>query len=252
MSTGKFSANELAIGLTPRLASSLKWSSLPGEFTDKVEEVFKNQFQPEARNGDFLVDGWIYPEEVIVRVGYLEKGRLRQINFEASVDLKTSPETSPVSSVLDPIAAELDSEVELEPATGDESGDDSTYESESSGETKTMGRLMVCIDAIGSLMEEYFELDDEEEMDIPFHWRPYEFEGETVYLQHSTVNTRLEEEADRILGLLEDKLIQEGLVSEDALQNASIDNDLAFEIQKAIRSGQHKHPDDQDPETDLN
>jgi hypothetical protein len=210
----------MSSNLAPRLASSLKWTDLPGEFTRKIRTVFDNQFKTQAISGEFLVEGRIYPEEAVLRVGYLEKGRLKQINFEASMDLVKNKETSK----------------------------DSAASEETEGQT--LDRLYTCIDALGSLMEEYFQVGDESEMDIPLRWRPYEFEGATVYLQHSTVNTRLEEEADRILGLLEKQLIHEDSSTEDALGNAEVDSELAFEVQKLIREGKHPLQSQEDPDAD--
>ncbi len=206
--------------LTPRLSTSRQWTNLPKEFLEKVEKVFVDQFDIEAENGEFLVEGRVYPSEVIVRVGYLEKGRLKQINFEASMDLA-------------PKKAHAD-----QAANSDEEGN-----------SDSMERLYICIDILGSVMEEYFNLGDEDEIDVPLRWRAYEFEGETVYLQHSTVNTRLEEEADRLLGLAENQLVREIAPTQDALGNAEIDSELAFEIQKAIRNGTYR-PKDMPPEDD--
>jgi hypothetical protein len=215
-----------ALELLPRLATSRQWTTLPADFLKKVRAVFEGQFPIETDNGEFIVEGRIYPSEIIVRVGYLENGRLKQVNFEASMDLTEKP-TMPSGEVEDP-------------------------KEHAERESKTMENLYVCIDALGSLLEEYFEIGDDEEegMDIDVHWRPFDFEGDTVYLQTSTVNTRLEEEADRILGLAEKRLFQEQAPSEDALANAEIDSDLAFEIQKVIRSG--KYPREVDFEDDGN
>lgn len=206
----------MSSALTPRLSASQQWTDLPADLTTKVMAVFAGQFKIEASHGEFLVEGRIYPMELVVRVGYLEHGRLRQMNFEASIDL--SPATEPAAA--------------------------STLEGESEvmEQSKTMERLFVCIDAIGSVMEEFFASGDEDEMDLPLRWKAYEFEGENVFMQFSTVNTRLEEEADRILGLADKKLFNEELASEDALKNAEIDSELAFEIQKAIRSGRYPQP----------
>ncbi|MES2857441.1 MAG: hypothetical protein V4692_16335 [Bdellovibrionota bacterium] len=211
----------------PRLPSSLKWTEIPKEFLAKVVTVFNNQFVAEAKDGEFIADGRIYPEEVVLRVGFLEKGRIKQINFEASMDIRgLSPETA--------LAADEEAELKAE-------------------QSKTMDRLFTCLDALGSLMEEYFQIGDVEEMDVPLRWKESEFEGETVYLQYSTVNTQLEAEADRILGLLADDLVQESAATEDALAGAEIDSELAEEIQKLIRAG--KHPLQQqsgDSEEELN
>jgi hypothetical protein len=101
--------------------------------------------------------------------------------------------------------------------------------------------LFSCIDILGSLMEEYFEGGaDIDKVDVPLHWKGYEFEGETIYLQYSTVNTKLEEEANRLLGLIGDALVNERNTDEDAMTAAQVDSDLAFEIQKAIRNGTYR------------
>lgn len=202
--------------LTPRLSTSKTWTDLPLEFTDKVIEVFKGQFEAEAARGEFLVEGRVYPDEIIVRVGYLESGRLKQFNIEASMDRPK--------------------------AKADEGANDN-------GKLSTMERLYTCIDAVGSVMEDYFDMDEEDELEIPLRWKEFKFDGEAIFLQQSSVNTKLEEEADRILGLLEKNLVMEAPSSEDALGNAEIDNELAFDIQKAIRSGNYKTPSGFDPES---
>ena len=187
----------MSSSFTPRLATSKTWTDLPGDFAGNLQGVFSRQFDVKGPQGEFMV-----------RMGYLESGRLRQINFEASVDL-------PLVQDIDPNAEEGDAE------------------------SITMERLYVCVDALGSLMEEYFEKGDVDEMDVPLSWRPYEFEDETVFLKYSTVNTRLEEEADRLLGLLSEALVNEDEKSEDALANAEIDSELAQQVQKLIREGKH-------------
>ena len=104
-----------------------------------------------------------------------------------------------------------------------------------------MDRLFSCIDILGSLMEEYFASEaDIDQVDIPLHWKCYAFEGEKIYLQYSTINTKLEEEANRLLGLLGDSLVNERTADEDAMAAAQVDSDLAFEIQKAIREGTYR------------
>ncbi len=210
--------------LVPRLASSKKWTGLPEELLGNLQNVLKEEFKPEAQFGEFLVEGRIYPEELILRVGYLEKGRLKQINFEASVDLPKAEERNPQNL-----------------------SDDS--EKSEPKESPVLQRLYSCVDVLGSLMQEYFEIGDENEIDVPQSWSPIEFDGTTVYLQRSTYNTKLEEEADRLLGLLDKRLVHEDAPSEDALEMAEINSELAFEIQKAIRSGKYPRRED-DTESD--
>ena len=192
--------------MQPRLPSSLKWTPVPSDFDAKVISVFTDQFPSEADAGEFVAEGRLYAEEILLRVGYLEKGRLRQLNFETSI----------------------------------------SYSQEKKNATE---RLYRCVDAAASMMEEYFvslersagagAVEDglPEALDLPSQWRPYEFEGETIYMQTSTVNSRLENEADRLLGLADESLVQDPGETEDALARAVIDNDLAFELQRQIRQG---------------
>ncbi|MES2962951.1 MAG: hypothetical protein V4760_03605, partial [Bdellovibrionota bacterium] len=150
--------------LVPRLATSKVSTAVPPEFLAKVRGVFEKQFEIETDLGEFIADGLIFPDEVVLRIGYLESGRLKQINFEASMDIKKTK----------------------------------LADSDATTPVGTMERLYTLIDVLGSLMEEYFQAGQiEDDMDLPLSWREMEFEGETVYIQHTTVNTRLEEEADR-------------------------------------------------------
>jgi hypothetical protein len=219
------------------------WTPIPADFAEQIKKVFTQQFKREAQLGEFLIEGCIYSEEVVLRIGYLEKGRLKQVNFEASMDLpKASTEgdedADDISSLSDDMSADAGQSLgqSLAPGYGETNASPKA-------QSKAMDRVYTCIDAIGSLMEEYFQLGDEEELDVPLRWRAYEFEGETVYLQHSTVNTKLEEEADRLLGLSENALVHEEAATDDALANAEIDTELAKEIQKAIREGRIKLSD---------
>ena len=181
--------------LMPRLESSKQWTALPAEFLAKVQKIFADQFPIESQHGSFVIEGRIYPDELVMRAGYLESGRLRQINFEASMDLPKDK-------------ASKDGEAQ----------------------SKTMTQIYACMDALGSTMEEYFDLGDEGQIDIPTKWQSFDFEGDTIYLQHSTVNSLLEDEANRLLGLFADGLMNESASSEDALGNAEIDEELAFEV----------------------
>lgn len=74
--------------MEPRLKSSTKWTSLPGEILKQIREVFSQAFPDASRIGRFLIEGRIYKEELLVRVGYNEHGRLKQHNFEVSIEYK--------------------------------------------------------------------------------------------------------------------------------------------------------------------
>ncbi|MGE0632936.1 MAG: hypothetical protein AB7O96_11045 [Pseudobdellovibrionaceae bacterium] len=76
--------------MKPRLKTSGKWTEFPKEYIKQIQEVFSEAFADRLQNAKLIVEGRIYSKEVLLRVGFLEKGRLAQPNFECSVDY--SPE----------------------------------------------------------------------------------------------------------------------------------------------------------------
>lgn len=85
--------------MQPRLKSSTKWTKLPQDVTDQIRELFKQNFQKELQNAEVVVEGRIYKQEILLRVGYLEKGRLTQHNFEISMDYKLTKADSALSTL---------------------------------------------------------------------------------------------------------------------------------------------------------
>lgn len=141
-----------------------------------------------------------------MRAGYVENGRLKQTNFEVSLDTSAGA-SAPNSSVMD--------------------------------------KLFLGIDVLGSVFETHFEHLQEEEADeieYPMAWEEYEFDDAKVFLRFSTVNTALEEAADRLLGESASPLFQDDSEVEnpDALALATIDTDLAQDVSRAIREGRYK------------
>jgi hypothetical protein len=201
--------------MTPRNPSQKKWTALPSEFREKAAQVFAQNFARESKQGSFLIDGRIYPEEIVMRAGYVENGRLKQTNFEVSLD--NSVGTSK-SSVMD--------------------------------------KLFLGIDVLGSVFETHFEhLQEEEgdEIEYPMAWEEYEFDDSKVFLRFSTVNTALEEAADRLLGENAQSLVQDEseVESPDALSLAMIDTDLAQDVSRAIREGRYKPQGHEATEPDI-
>jgi len=84
-------------------------------------------------------------------------------------------------------------------------------------------KLEVCVDAISSMMAQYFEAN--EDLDLPRQWQPFPFEGQTIYLQYSGRNTELEAEANKLLGHAtgDEMLINEA--EEDAIDNGPEDDE---------------------------
>ncbi|MCE3010179.1 MAG: hypothetical protein LW875_06170 [Proteobacteria bacterium] len=74
--------------MKPRLKTSKKWTAFPEEYRTQIEDVFRQEFSEKLGQSKLIVDGRIYPEEIVLRVGFLEKGRIVQNNFEASATYK--------------------------------------------------------------------------------------------------------------------------------------------------------------------
>jgi hypothetical protein len=162
--------------MNPRLPSSKKWTAFPADYTDQIKEVFTQGFETQLKDCKLIIEGHIYAQEILLRVGVLKKGRLVQANFEVSINYS---------------AAKQDA----------------------------VERIYNCIDAAASMMSEYFDGDDEGESELPRVWKEYEFDKQKLFMQFSTVNTELENQADALLAQADDiprVLVQEE-ISEDAL-----------------------------------
>lgn len=168
--------------MNPRLKSSKKWTSFPKEYSDQIQTVFKENFAQDLDSEDLLVEGRIYSEEVVLRVGIHKSDRLAQANFDVSMNYSQS-------------------------------------------EQDAISRIHNCVDVVASMMTEYFE--QEGEVDFPYTWKEFTFQGKKVFLKFSSENSSLEAEANRLLGLDPEGLIQEEDESEDALAIAEQSEELS-------------------------
>lgn len=71
--------------MKPRLKTSKKWTTFPGDYISQIEDVFKQAFGEKLKIYKMMIEGRIYTDEILLRVGLLEKGRLQQANFEVSM-----------------------------------------------------------------------------------------------------------------------------------------------------------------------
>ncbi len=157
----------------PRLNTSKKWTSIPQEYIDQIKQVFSENFAEHLLGAKLIVQGRIYQQEILLRVGYLEKDRLAQSNFEVSIDYK------------------------------------------SSSSDQIMEKIHTAIDAVGSIMNEYFEM--EQNLDLPRVWKEFEFNKTKLYIQFSTENTDLEQQANELLGVTEDQILNDNDESDEEL-----------------------------------
>lgn len=191
--------------MNPRLKSSKKWTGFPKEYSDQIQAVFKENFAQYLEEGELIIEGRIYTEEIVLRVGYLEKGRLAQANFEVSMNY-------------------------------------------SQDEQDAVKRIHNCVDAAASMMMEYLENDGE--VDFPYTWKEFPFQGKKIYLQFSTENTSLEEQANKLLGVDDESLYHEEEESEDALSRAEQSEELSPPRDEDDFSEEDSEGEEQDEESD--
>ncbi len=143
--------------MTPQKEESLvqKFENLPEDFVKLVEKSVAENYTDLLQKQTVHADGRIYPNEVILRVGFRNQDGIRQWNFLASTD-------------HDP------------------------------KEKNALDQLYLCLDALQSMFEE--ALQSEFEIDFPMDWKEFSWESGSIFLKHDTVNTKLEAEADALLG----------------------------------------------------
>ncbi|MCB0391952.1 MAG: hypothetical protein KDD58_11715 [Bdellovibrionales bacterium] len=78
--------------MEPRLKNSKKWTPLPDELVEQVESLFAENFSGFSENGRFFFEGQIFPQELLLRLGYLPQNKIKQNNFEVSLEYQSSKE----------------------------------------------------------------------------------------------------------------------------------------------------------------
>lgn len=73
----------------PRIEASNRHSpqSLPPDLVTMISDSMRQKYDY-FQNKDLLVLGAIYPEEIILSIGYRNRDSLRQLNFECSLDIE--------------------------------------------------------------------------------------------------------------------------------------------------------------------
>jgi hypothetical protein len=176
--------------MNPRKKESKKWTQLPADFSKQIKTVFEENFKAQLQGKKLTVEGRIYPAEIMLRVGFQEKGEIRYHNFEVSLD-------------------------------------------HSKEKQNTISQIHLGVDAIASLMADYFENQEDHEM--PLAWQEYPFQNQTLWLQYTSENSDLEAEANKLLG------IEKGSLLNDAEEEDDEDIDMS---QPQIFGGGKKKKDE--------
>lgn len=78
---------------------------LPQDFLDQVKEAFNETFDDKLQDFELLVEGRIFPKEIVFRAGLLRSGELRQNNFEVSIDYKGDEAIQKIHDAVDVAAS---------------------------------------------------------------------------------------------------------------------------------------------------
>lgn len=93
--------------MNPRLPTSKKWTSVPPEFLQQIRDTLQKLWAEKSPGSKFFAEGRIFPQEIVARIGILEKGRLAQNNFEISRDL------NPKEPLIEQITSTFDASMAL-------------------------------------------------------------------------------------------------------------------------------------------
>ncbi|MCB0361907.1 MAG: hypothetical protein KDD35_04265 [Bdellovibrionales bacterium] len=72
--------------MQPRLKFSSKWTPFPTELLQQIKDLFAENFASYVADGQLMMEGRIYLNEVLFCLGYGKKGQLKQANFEISIE----------------------------------------------------------------------------------------------------------------------------------------------------------------------
>lgn len=75
--------------MQPRQETSTRWTAFPPELKSQIQDVFREHFVQRLAQHELVIEGRIFPEELCLRVGFLQTKTQLQSNFEGSVDIAT-------------------------------------------------------------------------------------------------------------------------------------------------------------------
>lgn len=164
----------------PRRSDSKKWTALPADYLHTVQSTLKSQYEDNLKGAEVIVEGRVFDKEIILRLGFLPKGRLKQHNFELALDL---PEAK------DQLLIKLNHAIDF------------------------LGSLL------SEFFEKDGFENSEYEETLPTLWKPLSDKKDVFYFQYSTVNSKLESLADEWLSKQNKSLVNESLDDDNDAYN---------------------------------
>jgi len=87
----------------------IKSTNIPVEYLKNIKNVFTTAFKSRLGKREIFVEGRMFPEELILCVGYLPNPKgLRQMNFEASIDHSGKDVVEKMNICIDAISSMMD------------------------------------------------------------------------------------------------------------------------------------------------
>lgn len=164
--------------MTPRLKTSKKWTPVPKELAEQIQTLLVENFSKNLNHASLIVEGRIYPEELILRIGVKNKGEISQANIEISANYSMKEK-----NIIPTVHLCVDAGASL---------------------------LMDYFDYLKTQSE-----DSDNEFELPRSWSEFEFENQKIWAQFSAVNSDLERQADELLGMTNENIYNEDEESED-------------------------------------
>lgn len=84
--------------ISPKNEKNKAYTNFPEELLNAIKDSFSEDFEPQTKDGSFLSFGRIYQSEIVLRLGYLQKDSITQINFDTTIEASGS-EASIISAV---------------------------------------------------------------------------------------------------------------------------------------------------------
>ncbi len=137
----------------PTSTAKLK-QELPKDSIKLIREVIEKNFPQLSKDNEVVVKGQLFPQEILLLIGFRKKEGIKQSNFLSSIDHNLKKKN-------------------------------------------TMSQIYLSVDAIGSMIQQFVEAD--EDIELPGDWTEFSLEGQKIFMRFDTANTELEEKANLLL-----------------------------------------------------
>jgi hypothetical protein len=193
--------------IIPRLPSSIKWLEIPLELKKNLQEAFSESFHNELKKKtQWFIDGYLYPEEILIRVGFGQKDALKHhhyllswnTDFLKDQDHSFTSDLNGFHDFNDYLVGKTEISNTLNTAKTSSTSKVSTALKGSIEQKTTMEELYAGFSYLHHLISEHIQ---GLQKDLPRTWTPVILESKKeCFFQYCTKNETLESIADQLLG----------------------------------------------------